>query len=130
MRFWAVRRSTWTMPTESNLSGRSTLRLKEVWHTALRRVWGWALTPWPKEILPNGVTVWLDGVLLGQATYGFARPDIQLLFPGYKNTDTALGYFELDTTAYENGVHNIAWRVEDDARSVDGIGSRFFRIEN
>ncbi len=96
------------------------------------RNWGWALTPQPKTIPLDGSTldVFLDGVPIGKVTYGFLRPDIQLLFPGFQNTDSAVGYFDLDTTAYENGPHNIAWRVEDEAGSGDGIGSRYFMIEN
>ena len=94
--------------------------------------WGWVLTPLPNTIPVDGstLTVFVDGVPIGNPTYGLARPDIQALFPGFNNTDTAVGFFVLDTTAYANGVHNIAWRAEDDAGNVDGIGSRFFIIEN
>ena len=96
------------------------------------RNWGWALTPAPKSIPTNGstLTVWVDGAQVGNVTYGFSRPDIQKLFPGYANTNTAVGYFDLDTTKYENGVHNIAWRAEDNAGRVEGLGSRFFIIMN
>jgi hypothetical protein len=94
--------------------------------------WGWVLTPQPNSIPLDGSTlvVFVDGVPVGNVTYGFARSDIQALFPGYMNTDIAVGYFVLDTTTYENGIHSIAWRVEDDAGNVTGIGSRFFRIQN
>ena len=96
------------------------------------RNWGWALTPQPKMIPLDGSTldVFVDGVPIGKVTYGFARPDIQRLFPGYKNVDTAVGFFELDTTLYPNGVHTIQWRVIDDAGARDGIGSRYFMIQN
>jgi len=92
--------------------------------------WGWALTPQPKEILPDGIQVFVDGVPIGNATCGFPRADIQSLFPGYKNTDTAVCHFTLDTTMYPNGVHSIAWVATDDASAADGIGSRFFMIQN
>jgi len=52
------------------------------------------------------------------------------LFPGYLNSDGAVGYYMLDTTAYANGMHNITWSVTDNEGEVDGIGSRYFEILN
>ncbi|MBD3414303.1 MAG: hypothetical protein GF421_07735 [Candidatus Aminicenantes bacterium] len=93
---------------------------------------GWALTPQPNYIPTDGSTiwVWVDGVPLGHPVYNNYRSDIATLFPDYANSDGAVGYYYLDTTAYENGVHNIAWSVEDSAGNLDGIGSRFFEIQN
>jgi len=51
-------------------------------------------------------------------------------FPGYNNTSGAVGYFILDTTTYEDGVHTIQWTAKDGAGNIDGIGSRFFSIKN
>jgi hypothetical protein len=51
------------------------------------------------------------------------------LFPGYTNREGAVGYFSLDTTQYENGVHTIQWTATDDAGNTDGIGSRYFSIQ-
>jgi hypothetical protein len=94
--------------------------------------WGWALTPQPNTIPKNGstITVWVDGVPLGQPVYNRYREDIALLFPGYNNRDGAGGYFYLDTTQYTNGVHTISWSVTDDAGNTDGIGSRYFTTRN
>ena len=93
---------------------------------------GWALTPQPKYIPGDGSTiwVWVDGLPLGHPDYGHYREDIAGLFPGYANSDGAVGYFYIDTTQYTNGVHSIAWSVEDSAAEVDGIGSRRFEIQN
>ncbi|MBW2593848.1 MAG: hypothetical protein JRE58_12765, partial [Deltaproteobacteria bacterium] len=93
---------------------------------------GWALTPLPKMIPLDGSTiwVWVDSVPLGNPDYNHYRSDIAALFPGYLNSDGAVGFYILDTTAYLNGVHNIAWSVTDDDGAVDGIGSRFFEIQN
>ncbi|MCP4153009.1 MAG: hypothetical protein GY757_35075 [bacterium] len=93
---------------------------------------GWALTPQPNTIPTDGstITVWVDGIPAGQPVYNNYREDIAERFPGYNNTDGAVGYFYLDTTAYSNGVHTIAWTVEDDAGNSDGIGSRYFTIRN
>jgi hypothetical protein len=94
--------------------------------------WGWALTPQPNSIPIDGSTikVWVDGVYVGHPVYNKYRPDIAALFPGYANSNGAAGYFYLDTTAYENGVHTIQWTVTDSAGNTDGIGSRYFTIQN
>jgi hypothetical protein len=95
-------------------------------------VWGWALTPRPNSIPTDGSTinVYVDGVNLGYPTYNIYRPDIAGLFPSYANSNGAAGYFILDTTAYENGVHTIQWVVSDNGGNTDGIGSRYFVIRN
>ncbi len=94
--------------------------------------WGWTLTPQPNGIPTDGSTinVFVDGVNLGHPTYNNYRSDIAALFPGYVNSNGAAGYFYLDTTAHENGVHTIQWTVTDDAGNTDGIGSRYFTIMN
>jgi hypothetical protein len=93
---------------------------------------GWALTPQPNTIPTNGstITVWVDGLPLGHPVYNQYRLDIASLFPGYNNSNGAVGYYYLDTTTYENGVHTIAWSVSDNAGNTDGIGSRYFTIRN
>jgi hypothetical protein len=94
--------------------------------------WGWVLTPRPNSIPFDGSTihVWVDGVKIGNPVYNIFRPDIAALFPGYANSDGAAGYFQLDTTAYANGVHTIQWTVTDNGGNTDGIGSRYFNIQN
>ena len=94
--------------------------------------WGWVLTPQPNSIPTDGLTinVFVDSVNLGHLTYNIYRADIATLFPGYANSNGAIGHFSLDTTAYENGVHTIFWTAEDNAGNVDGIGSRYFVIQN
>jgi hypothetical protein len=93
---------------------------------------GWALTPLPNNIPTDGstITVCVDGVPLKHPVYNQYRADIATLFPGYNNSDGAVGYYYLDTTQYENGVHTIQWTVTDDAGNTDGIGSRYFTIQN
>jgi len=94
--------------------------------------WGWALTPQPNRIPTDGSTinVWVDSVDLGHPTYNIYRADIAALFPDFANSNGAAGYFYLDTTAYENGTHTIHWIVTDSAGNTDGIGSRYFLINN
>jgi len=93
---------------------------------------GWVLTPQPNYIPLDGSTlnVWVDGAVLGHPTYGYSRPDIIALFPGYKNPDKAVGVYNLNTTTYTDGVHEIVWSAVDSAGHADGIGSRYFSIQN
>lgn len=94
--------------------------------------WGWALTPQTASIATDGSTidVVIDGVVVGHPTFGLNRPDIAALFPGYANTNSAVGYFTIDTTTLTNGVHTIAWVVRDNIGRAQGIGSRYFTVEN
>lgn len=93
---------------------------------------GWVLTPPPNTIPIDGstITVWIDGVPLGNPVYNQYRKDIAELFPGYNNSDGAIGFYYMDTTQYANGVHTISWSASDDAGNKDGIGSRYFTIKN
>jgi len=95
-------------------------------------VFGWALTPQPNNIPVDGSTigVWVDGLLIGRPTYNNFREDIATLFPGYANSNGAVGYYHLDTTSYGNGIHTLAWSVVDSAGNTTGIGSRFFSVLN
>jgi hypothetical protein len=93
---------------------------------------GWALAKQPKLIPTDGSTMWVfvDGQPLGHPSYGHYRSDIAMLFPGYKNSDGAVGYFLLDTTKLAPGQHSIQWSVTDDAGVTEGIGSRLFTVLN
>lgn len=93
---------------------------------------GWALTPQPNTIPTSGSTieVYIDSVKKGTVTYNQYRSDIASLFPGYANTNGAAGTFSFNTTAYSNGVHSIFWIATDNAANADGIGSRFFIVQN
>jgi len=93
---------------------------------------GWVLTPQPKSIPTDGstITVWIDSLPLGHPVYNNYRADIAGLFPGYANSNGAVGYYYLNTTGYTDGVHTIAWSVSDSAGAIDGIGSRYFTIQN
>jgi hypothetical protein len=91
---------------------------------------GWALSS--NLIATDGSTidVVVDGVVVGHPVYNNFRPDIASLFPGLPNTNGAVGYYILDTTTLDNGVHTIAWVVRDSAGGTQGIGSRFFTVLN
>ncbi len=93
---------------------------------------GWALTPQPNTIPIDGSTilVYIDGVPVGRPTYNQSRSDIATLFPGRRNSDGAIGFFQFDTTTLASGVHTIAWSVSDTAGHAEGIGSRYFTVLN
>src|SRR5439155_464682 len=91
---------------------------------------GWVLTPQPGTILSNGITVFIDGIPAGTATYGGNRTDIAAAFQGLNNTTGAGGSFLIDSTTLANGVHTIAWSVTDDQNRAQGIGSRYFTVAN
>jgi hypothetical protein len=94
-------------------------------------VFGWALSP--RGTIPaNGstITVFVDGVARGNPVYNNFRADIASSFPGYANSNGAVGYFILNTTQLANGTHTIAWTVSDNLGNTEGIGSRFFTVQN
>jgi parallel beta-helix repeat protein len=93
---------------------------------------GWVLTPLPNKVPGDGSTidVIIDGTKVGNVTYNIYRSDIASFFPGYANSNGAMAYFDFDTTAYANGVHTIQWVATDNAGNTDGIGSRYFSINN
>jgi hypothetical protein len=93
---------------------------------------GWVLTPMPNKIPIDGstISVWIDAQNIGATHYNIYRMDIATLFPGYANSNGALGYLDFDTTAFEGGIHTIQWVATDNAGNRDGIGSRYFSIQN
>jgi len=93
---------------------------------------GWALTPQPSYIPEDGSTIWvyIDSVPVGHPVYNNYREDIATLFPGYTNSAGAVGFYYIDTTTYDDGVHTIAWSVADSGANTEGIGSRYFSIFN
>lgn len=94
-------------------------------------VFGWALSP--RGTIPtNGstISVFIDGANVGSPVYNNNRADIASLFPGYNNSNGAIGYYILDTTRLANGLHTISWVVTDNLGNSEGIGSRFFTVQN
>lgn len=96
------------------------------------RIQGWALTPQPNKIPEDGSTIRIlvDNSDMGHANYNVPRSDIAELFPGYANSQAAAAYFDLDTSSLVNGLHQLSWVVTDDAGNIEGIGSRFFYIDD
>ena len=94
-------------------------------------VFGWAISP--RSTIPaNGqtITVYVDGNAIGHPTYNQYRADIAGMFPGYANSNGAVGFLPLNTTLLSNGTHTIAWVVSDNQGNSEGIGSRYFTVQN
>jgi hypothetical protein len=93
---------------------------------------GWALTPPPKTIASDGSTivVFIDGQAVGTVSYNHFRQDIADLFPNYLNATGAIGHRTLDTTTLTDGMHTISWAATDNAGVTEGLGSRYFWVNN
>jgi len=93
---------------------------------------GWTLTQSGYNIPIDGstITVMLDGVAMGHPTYNQYRSDVANFFPGLANSNGAIGFFYIDTTKLTDGVHTISWVVYDNQGRGDGIGSRYFTVQN
>ena len=95
---------------------------------------GWALTPGTAMIPVDGSTIFVylnTNILLGRITsYGGYRDDLHNKLPGYTNTDTAAGAFAFDTTQWPDDFYRMAWSVTDNQGRNDGVGSRWFEINN
>jgi uncharacterized repeat protein (TIGR01451 family) len=93
---------------------------------------GWVLTPQPNLIPIDGSTirVFIDNVAVGHPVYNNYRTDIATLFPDYQNSQGAVGYYYIDTTQLTNGLHTISWVARDSAGNAQGLGSRYFNVQN
>jgi hypothetical protein len=91
---------------------------------------GWVLSRAGIPVDGSTIDVYIDGVMVGHPVYNQYRSDIATLFPGYANSNGAVGYFMIDTTRLSDGLHSIVWGVRDSAGQVNGLGSRNFRVRN
>jgi hypothetical protein len=62
----------------------------------------------------GGVSVFVDGVEVGSATTGGARPDVASAYPHVAPPDSGWSYV-LDTTKLANGAHSLTIRATDNA---------------
>jgi len=76
------------------------------------------------------VQIHVDGELFGDAEYGFARPMISNLFPGYPDSALPGWRFFLDTTALSDGPHTFQVLVRDLLSELTLIGERSFVVLN
>jgi hypothetical protein len=79
------------------------------------------------------VRVLIDGVFVGDATYGFPMPGVTMLHPSFPDSNQPGFQFLLDTTQLTNGEHTVGIEVEDAIPGVHTrtlIGERRFRVFN
>jgi hypothetical protein len=96
---------------------------------------GWVLAQPGRSIATDGSTIrlYIDGVQQPQAaSYGYARPDVASFFPfpTYANANGPAAQFVVDSTQFANGMHTMAWVAVDDHGVAQGLGSRYFTIDN
>ncbi len=96
---------------------------------------GWVLSRGPRRADPPGggtVRVVIDGLAVGSPSGWTSRADLTALFPpaNYPGVSTALGVYAFNPTGLTNGLHTIAWSVEDNMGASAGIGSRYFTVAN
>ena len=68
---------------------------------------GWALA----DSGVRRVTIQVDGVDVGQARHGFSRPIVADLYPGFPDSAGAGFTYHLDSTQFNNTVHQISAKV-------------------
>jgi hypothetical protein len=76
------------------------------------------------------IEVLVDGLVVGGAVSGIHRPDVGHLFPDHPDAEYAGFVRMLNTTAFPNGVHNVAIRLIDDEGASSIIGRRFVQTFN
>jgi hypothetical protein len=89
--------------------------------TAKVEGWAWGLSP------ITHVDVFVDGTLIGNATYGLQR-DVTSVFPG---APAEVGYeYWLDTTKLSNGPHTLLVKIVDQAGHVATMPTRAVTVSN
>jgi hypothetical protein len=76
------------------------------------------------------ITVVVDGTPVGFATYGFPRPGVSSLYPGFPDSAAPGWRFELDTTTLSDGEHFLQVIANDDLSQETVIGERRFAVAN
>jgi hypothetical protein len=66
---------------------------------------GWSVTDSPSTATIQSVQVKVDGILLGTATYGAARPDVCAVLPGRPGCPDVGYTYALNTTLLTHGTH-------------------------
>ena len=83
---------------------------------------GWAIDD--NEAVAS-VSVLVDGVALGNASYGGLRPDVCAAFPGRGGCPDVGWNFPVDTTVFSNGAHMVEVRVTSASGQHATAGANF-----
>lgn len=88
---------------------------------------GWAVED---QSIVSVVEIYVDGVFMGQAAYGFPRPDVGDQYPQLVNSSHSGWMFTMDTTKLGNSIHRLTVRTRDAAGRISEIGSTDFYVLN
>ncbi|MDD3223668.1 MAG: Ig-like domain-containing protein, partial [Clostridium sp.] len=75
------------------------------------------------------VEVLVDGNVVGTASYGDSRNDVEKVFPQYNNANSGYHY-SLDTTKVTNGNHTLVIRETGNNGIQNSVGERNFNVNN
>ncbi|WP_429844682.1 S8 family serine peptidase [Brevibacillus sp. FIR094] len=81
---------------------------------------------------PTGVSqirIMIDGIKVGEATYGDPRPDIEAKYPAYQNGNAGF-HFNLDTREMSVGLHTITLAIQNTNGEQKVIEGNTFYIGN
>jgi hypothetical protein len=93
------------------------------------RITGWAID----YNMIDYIRVWVDGVLIGLAEYPYERPDVRLEIDSSSYGRYSGWYFDLDTTQFSDGEHDLVIEVVDKLKPVADeriLGERRFVSDN
>jgi hypothetical protein len=76
------------------------------------------------------VKIYVDGVFVGNATYGFPRPEVTNEYPGFPDTFAPGWIFNLDTTTLHHGAHSLQAITVDTYGFEDLLGEGSFEVSN
>ena len=88
---------------------------------------GWA---WDENAGVTAVEIIIDGNYVGQAEYGFPRPDVIEANPQINPILTTGWKFTMDTKLLSNARHQLTVRVVDGQGNRSEIGSQYFYVQN
>ncbi|MEC1522774.1 Ig-like domain-containing protein [Neobacillus niacini] len=88
-------------------------------------VYGWFLD----ESGVEAIEILMDGVVVGRASYGDARPDVERFYPQYNNGRSGF-HFALDTTKFADGQHTLTVREFGKNGTVTPLSDRTITIKN
>ncbi|HEX7709040.1 MAG TPA: Ig-like domain-containing protein [Thermoanaerobaculia bacterium] len=89
--------------------------------------WGWALED---QDTIAAIEIIIDGNLVGQAQYGYPRPDVADHYPHIANSLYSGWAFTMDTRKLADSRHRLTVRVIDHQGSGTEIGSVDFHVAN
>ncbi|MFB3171015.1 N-acetylmuramoyl-L-alanine amidase [Neobacillus sp. 179-C4.2 HS] len=90
-----------------------------------QNVYGWFLD----ESGVEAIEILVDGTVVGQATYGDARPDVERFYPQYNNRRAGF-HFALDTTQFIDGKHTVTVREIGKNGTVTTLSDRTITVQN